>query len=229
MMRKINLLLGIWLAALTVVQGQSATREFDLRNFEKLSLGSAFVINVKPGLDYRVVATGEEADLDVLVARVSGKTLHVNFERGSRTHDRVTIDIQMPILLGINLSGASSMNVERFEVSADFRLSVSGASKLVMEIDAPFIDADLSGASRVVVKGRAQNLRGALSGASKLEASGLATQSADIAASGASSATVRASERLDINASGASVIRYSGTAKDIRSKTSGGSSVRKAG
>ena len=65
------------------------------------------------------------------------------------------------------------------------------------------------------------------SGASTIDAENLKVEDADVEASGASSATVSATNDLKVDASGASKISYNGEPKSIKQNSSGASSVTK--
>lgn len=226
-MKKLNLLVLFFLAAVTAASAQTNTRSFDLRNFEKLSMGSAFKITVKQGERFRVVASGEQEDLDDLEAKVSGGTLSVKYKVSSRNRKGVSLDIEMPSLSGIDLSGAASMKASGFTRGRHLDLDVSGAARLVLDTEVETVNFDFSGASSITLTGKANSLKGDISGASSLKAADFPVKEADVDASGASSAFVNISSKLLADASGASSIRYTGGAQDIRMNTSGGSSVRK--
>ena len=65
------------------------------------------------------------------------------------------------------------------------------------------------------------------SGASTIDAENLKVENADVEASGASKATISATNDLKVDASGASKISYIGEPKNIKQNSSGASSVIK--
>lgn len=227
-MKKLSLWMVLVLGIASAAYAQESRRTFDLKDFDKLSVGSAFKANVSKSNSFRVVATGEQQDLDDLEAKVSGRTLVIKYKNSRNRRKGVTLDIEMPSLAAVDLSGAASMKAAGFEGRNDLKLDVSGAAKLALEIEAGDVSFDLSGASSTTLTGSARSLKGDISGASSLKASDFPVKEAEVDASGASSATVHPSSRLLAEASGASSIRYAGGAKDIRVNTSGGSSVRKS-
>lgn len=203
------------------------TRTFSLNGFDKLDLGSAFIIHVRQGSQFSIKATGQKRDLDELDANVSGGTLKVRYNQNwNRNRKRVTFEITMPTLRGIDFSGASTSDVRGFRNQGNMNIDISGASTATIELDAARINVDFSGASTVSLMGKAERMEGTISGATTLKAFDLATKQARLEVSGASGVRVNVSEKLDIDASGASSVRYRGGAS-VSSNTSGASSVRR--
>ncbi len=203
------------------------TRTFSVNGFDRLDMGSSFVIHVKQGSSYSVKATGRKQDLDELDAQVKGKTLDIHYgSKWNRNRKRVTFDITMPSLQGIDFSGASTSDVRGFRNQGNVSVEVSGASTSTIELDADKIDVDFSGASTVNLVGRADQITGDISGATTVKAFDLQSKKVQLEVSGASGVRVNATEKLSIDASGASSVRYRGSAS-VSANTSGASSVRK--
>ncbi len=135
--------------------------------------------------------------------------------------------------LDIDLSGASgcSINGAFPEVEAD----ISGASKLGLNAYTKTLAVEASGASGFDFTGKSENIEiecsGAseaklngttndidikCSGASKVDAEEMRAENAKASASGASHIRVYADNRLNLQTSGGSKIKYFGEAKDLR-------------
>ena len=82
----------------------------------------------------------------------------------------------------------------------------------------------LSGASALVLYGGADRLHVDLSGASTLDGLDYQTMRTEVAVSGASTAFVWARNRLNVEASGASHVRFRGR-PEVRASVSGASTV----
>ncbi|CAG4988643.1 hypothetical protein DYBT9275_00128 [Dyadobacter sp. CECT 9275] len=217
------------LVAVTAVTMAQDTRKFSVSDFDKLSMGSAFRIEVKQGKEYSVVTSGRREDLDDLSALVKGGVLKLGYKSGgwNNNHKSVTVNITMPTLEGVDFSGASRANVSAFTGAKQMVIEVSGASQVTMDFSAPKVTFDLSGASSLILTGSCNVLNGEVSGASSFKGRDFSSKEVNIDASGASSAYVMASNVIHAEASGASRVRYSGAAKDIHSSSSGASSVKR--
>lgn len=203
-----------------------STRSLDLTNFDQLAMGSAFTIHVRQGASFSVKATGELNDLDDLETSVSRSgVLEIRYRNTWRSRrERMDIDIVMPSLRGVDLSGASVSDVEGFENVRTLDYRLSGASKAVFTGSADRLNLDLSGAAELDLRGSGGALTGNLSGASQVFAFDFPAQEVNLGLSGASRARLKVAKLLKVDASGASSVRYQGT-PIVDQRLSGGSSV----
>jgi hypothetical protein len=205
------------------------TRTFSVSGFNKLSMGSAFKIDVKQGSSFSVKAEGRSEDLEDIESAVSGGVLKLRYKNNGWSKNRKTVNVSivMPNLQGVDFSGASTATVAKFSGVQNMDIEVSGASRVNMELAAKKVSMELSGASSLTLVGQCEVLNGEVSGASSFKGQDFPAREVSIDASGASSAAVVASAVIHAEASGASSIRYSGDVKDIHSSTSGASSVKR--
>jgi hypothetical protein len=218
--------LGILLSVTVYAQD---SRNFQVSGFNKLSMGSAFKIEVRQGSNFSVNTTGRSEDLNDLDAKVTGGVLRLGYKGSNWNKNRKTVNVSitMPSLQAVDFSGASQANVAKFSGVTNMAIEVSGASKLNMELASQKVTVDLSGASSLTLTGRADVLNGEISGASSFKGRDFQSKEVNLEASGASSAAVVANNALRAEASGASSIKYSGSVKDVHSSTSGASSVKR--
>ena len=194
---------------LSGVQG-SGTSKSETRNvsgFTKIDAGGAINIEVAAQKDFSVVVEADDNLLTNIKTEVSGDTLKIYSEDRISPKTRINVVISMPALEGLDISGASSVNVAN--------------------VNADSLELKASGASKIKIDGAAKELNADASGASTIEAENLKVEDADVDASGASKATVAATNDLRVNASGASKISYIGEPKNIKQNSSGASSVTK--
>ena len=204
-----------------------SSRTYDLKGFDRLSLGSAFEISVTKG-NYSVKVEGRKQDIDDLEAGVSGGKLRIRYKDSlgwGRNRKRVTVTVSMPTLKGLDLSGATTSRVSGFNDLGTLDLDISGASKSDIQVKAQKIIMDASGASSITLTGNANRIEGDVSGATSIRAYDFPVKEAFLDVSGASNVRVSVNGKMDVEASGASSVRYRGTAS-VRSNTSGASSVK---
>lgn len=140
---------------------------------------------------------------------------------------------------------ASSASVIEIKASAkEVSIDASGASTIKAELATDEFDMELSGASVATISGQITDGDIEVSGASTLKAEKLRAAKLDLECSGASRAnalavicsakangasavTVECLQQLNVSASGASTIRYSGDCQVNTIANTGGSSIRK--
>jgi hypothetical protein len=189
--------------------GALVTRELDLEGFTKLEISSAFEVELTQSSIYSVLITTDDNVVDDVRVTLSGNTLSIDLRPLTLNLGNVTLraEISMPRLEGAELSGASRL--EGYMDTEDVRFETSGASRLFLEGDGGDLRLDASGASRV-------------------DLSEFRVDDADLEISGASDVTVYVTGRLDVEASGASKVRYLGNPRMGTVDSSGASSVSPA-
>jgi hypothetical protein len=206
--------------------GDVVTRELDLAGFDKVDVSHAFAVDIREGESFSVVVGVDDNLVEYLRVEKQGSTLKIGLQPGrnySNTH--ATAEVTMPELTGLDLSGASRGTTSGFKSSRDLNVDASGASRLSGDIEAGDARFDVSGASRVNLTGSAEDLVIDASGGSTMDLADFAVADANVEASGASDVTVNASDRLDVDASGASHVKYLGSPSLGTIDTSGASSV----
>jgi phage shock protein PspC (stress-responsive transcriptional regulator) len=211
------------------------TREFMLRDFDRVNIGSAFIVNIRPGEEYKVRVSGKKEDIADVRAVVSGRELEVKFDRGNflKNLDRskIQVDITMPSIAGLHFHGASEATVKGFDddhrvASDDVDIQLSGAAQAEVNIHTRRITVSVNGAAELELNGRADRLDAEVSSASKLRAFDFIAEEAEVDVSSAGLAEIHAKEKLMAEASSAGRVLYRGEAS-VDSNTSSAGSVRR--
>lgn len=207
---------------------QTATREFAVDAFDRLSVGGAARLTVAAGEPARVVATGPAGAIGELELTQQGNEVKIRHTWKEQfclfcREDAVTLQVTVPELTYLELSGASRAQFDS-PVENALELKLSGASRAELEAGGGNLKADLSGASRLSLSGFAEQLSATLSGASRIEAPQADLFGATLQLSGASRADLGEVQLLTVNASGASRIYYAGS-PEIEQRLSGASKV----
>jgi hypothetical protein len=220
---------GIAAAVFLSWPGNPKTQEYTNSGFSALDVGSAFQVTVNRGDTYSVKVTAGERIFDRISVTQSEETLKIEVKPGIffGAFD-AKAEITMPTLNGVTLSGATSGDVDSFSTTDQFVITVSGASSLEMtNMELEDVDIELSGASRLTAQGTGANLVSQVSGASNLNLESFPVNDATVTVSGASHAVVSPSGTLNVDASGASSLQYTGNPNLGTINTSGASTVNK--
>lgn len=204
---------------------QNAQRSFSEVGFDRLQVQDAMDVTVKRGSYFSVEAQGDSRNLNDLLVYKTGGTLVVKYDRQEQRQYQTRITIVMPELKGIDLAGATVGRVIDFTGVSRLDMTVSGASVLQAQVAATELVANISGASQLSLRGSGENLQATLTGASQLSGFDYPVELASLVFSGASMGKISSSQRLQVNASGASVITYRGNPQLVLDVT-GASVVR---
>jgi len=206
--------------------GTLVTEEYTLTGFDKVDVSHGFAVDISQGDTFSVVVSIDDNLVQYLRVEKQGSTLKIGLDPGRNYRDTLaTAEVTMPELTGLELSGASDVSVTDFTSSEALYAEVSGASSLRGDIEAGGVRFDVSGASDIKLRGSGEDLVMDVSGASSADLADFPVADADIQVSGASSAAVNVSGRLDVEASGASRVRYRGSPTLGNVDSSGGSSI----
>lgn len=211
--------------------GNLITQEMDFTDFTKLEISHVFQAKVIRSDSFSVGITVDDNILEYVVVRKSGNTLRI-YLKGGYAYIGTTkmVEITMPKVDKLSLSGASRVEVSGFRSSDRLELEASGVSSLniddlkagdtVFEISGGSHAVggieiangifNVSGASSINLEGYASDMSIEVSGASHANLANFSVSNATVRISGASVVTVNASGTIDGNISGASRLTYLG-------------------
>jgi len=209
--------------------GDIITRHYEIENFDEIEISSNFKTEIIPSDSYSVTITTYENIFEHIHVSQRENILIIEMQPGSFTNASRVVEIALPEIYRLSLSGAVEGNVKGFRNSDSFILQESGASSLDIDMETGDIQITASGASNITGQINTLNINMELSGASTAELTGSADNvvleisgasraglenflAEDVAAnvSGASTVNVNINGRLDADVSGASTLNYSG-------------------
>jgi phage shock protein PspC (stress-responsive transcriptional regulator) len=142
------------------------------------------------------------------------RLLNINFSR-------IKIIIHSAGFNKIDIAGATQLATRDTIKANSLQLDIAGASRADIKAQVRNIEAEVAGASQLVLAGSAADAAFEAAGASKIRAGNFAVSSLKVEAAGASNASVRASEKAEASAYGASKITVAGNPA-IRENSTGG-------
>ncbi len=214
--------------------------------FNRLKIYGAVNVVITQGTKESVKVEADEKGKSILVIDNKNKTLeiHTNNKKNIKDfHIKVFVtvaDLEKLDLSGaVNVSSAGELKSDNLDLDVsgasdvnlhltvtDLNINISGASDVDLKLNTSKINADIHGASDVVLSGTASVMDLTCGGACDLKAEKLKARSGKITCTGASSSKVHFSESLDIDATGASDLRYSGNPKIGAKSVTGAAKVR---
>jgi hypothetical protein len=211
----------------SVLAGQT-TKNYDFKDFESVSVGYGMRVNISQSDSYSIKVEADERDFKYLRVEKVGSGLEFYIDKnGYHRRDEINIDITMPSLTDINLSGGSIGKIRMDVHSKNFDCDLSGGSILKGSLNCADIDIDLSGGSQLTLDGSGRDVEIDGSGGAIFHLGDFSVKDADISLSGGSIVSINMNGTLNASQSGGSQITYYGSAKIGNTSFSGGSGIRK--
>jgi hypothetical protein len=194
----------------SVVQGSGvpATQVRALPPFTSVELGGSNAVTVRVGGEQAVVVHADDNLVDAVTTIVRGGRLVVDDRGDFSTKSPMSVDVTVPELEGVALTGSGILNVSR--------------------AIGPRLTARLEGSGVLAVGGAVDGIDALLSGSGDMRLGDLVARHATAVVSGSGRITVNATESLDASVSGSGAILYGGDpARVVRRVTGSGAIVRR--
>lgn len=205
----------------------SASHQLD--HFKVINIAGMYDVKLSQGDDAVVVLETDSNIQEITDIRVRDNTLYIrSTEEGVIRPTHLKMHITFPELEKVVIGGACKLTSDVGIVTEKLVIDVSGAASIILKLAVDELITSIAGAASIVYEGEALTHRADLSGASSLRAEKLVTQSTNVSLSGAGSAHVFASGRLDAILSGLGSIRYYGDPEELITGKSGLGTIRKA-
>ena len=208
--------------------GHVVTKERNLEPFTKIEVSQALDCEVTQGDDQKVIIEADDNLQDGIVTTVSNGVLKISSKYSNYNNvESKKIKVQIPIILGLETTSASSLITKNIIKSNTIYVKSSSASKLVANIEADKIILESSSGSDLNIEGKALEVTTASSSGSSIDAGNLLANDINSQSSSGSSTIVNPILKLKAHASSASSITYSKNPKSLAVEENSGGSVDK--
>ncbi len=181
--------------------GKLKTENRNILSFDSIEIDGAFDLVVVCQKKKSLKITGDDNLLKHIITRVKGNKLHIY------SNAAICSEIQLVVKVAIE-------NIET--------VSSSGAADIdVSNLDNNNFSLDISGSGDIYLQGITCDFTAVLSGSSELNAKNFKAENVRIEINGASDAHVYASQKLDVEISGAGTLFYSGNPVEITQNITG--------
>jgi hypothetical protein len=230
--------IGMMMAAILAMIVANAQITINDANAQPRNLDASFnAIKVSGGIDV-YIAQGNEEGLAVSAARTDYIShIETKVEKGVLIlstsgnwfrNPKFRVYVSVKHLEKIHASGASDVHIQGKLKFNTLKLVLDGASDFKGEVEVENLDIHQSGASDITISGKAVNTKIEASGASDIKGFDLVTDYLDVDVSGASDTKITVNKEMNVKASGASDVRYKGSAVIKQYDVSGASSLKKS-
>ena len=210
--------------------GQTVKETRNVKDFTKVSFGVSGNLFIRFGNEFQVTIEGNKSDVREIETEVSGGRLIIKHEnwRFSLNDERVTVNITMPEIEGLGVSGSGKAEIMDVTKSDNLKLSVSGSGKLLTaDLDVDRLDCGISGSGDIVLagKGSVDSADISISGSGGFSGESTEIDKLEISISGSGNSHCNVTGSLDASISGSGNVTYSGNPR-VNARVSGSGHVR---
>ena len=231
-MKKVHFLASVLvLITLTpwLLNGQSKETR-NVSGFTKVSFGVSGDLFIKIGPEFKLVIEGDKDVLEDIETVVSGDRLNIKKDNWNLNFDneRVTINLTMPEIEGLGVSGSGKAQIMDPVEADDLSLSVSGSGKLITsDLSVDNLSCGISGSGDIILGsgGSIDNGEISISGSGGFSGEGVEIDHLEVSISGSGNCRCRAGDSLEARVSGSGNVTYSGNPK-VDARVSGSGHVR---
>jgi len=151
--------------------GNIISEERTVEGFNGVKLEGVANINVYPGENYRVIVKTDSNLMDRVITTVSSNILHISQKSGPFNATKLTIDVYMPEIKSIILSGTGNLKVFNGN-SSELSISKSGTGNIdAQNFQVQNVTINQSGTGNTKIWAT-NNLNGTLSGTGNISYKG---------------------------------------------------------
>lgn len=195
--------------------GNLETRRISVASFTEIDLQEAATVIIHQGNEYDVEVTGQSNIIDILETDVSGDRWEIEFNKNCAKDYDLTIDITIPILEKVVLSGSGTVRIDDFEANNLLDLKVSGSGDIYMNsfTNLEHFNALISGSGNITAYKTIPSVNNSdlqISGSGNIRTFNINAQNTDILISGSGNIETTTQSSLDVRISGSGNVYYKG-------------------
>ncbi|MBL7701163.1 MAG: DUF2807 domain-containing protein [Ferruginibacter sp.] len=198
-------------------------------NFEGISVGGSFDVEVKTGTETSVVVEADDNIMKYIETTVSGGVLRIRTEgmnNYSNVHMKVLITV--PGLNSIKASASAEVEVEGILANQGRLIfKASSSASIRAEVNAPEVETEASSSGTVTLSGKTKTHKAGASSSGDIKCFDLLSENVIAGASSSGNIEVHASVSLNAQASSSGSVDYRGAATVTKSESSSGSVEKK--
>lgn len=131
---------------------------FPYTNFNKVSTGGNFKIQISRSDNYSITAKGRQVDLSAINASVVNGELLIEYKDPLRVYEEVLITITMPSLRGFQIYNKATADIAGFTEAAEVEGTVSQYSKASVQMNVSQFTMNVLDNSELLLKGTAEKV-----------------------------------------------------------------------
>lgn len=195
----------------------AAERGYTVTSFDRIRVEGPYRVTVTSGRGPSVRASGNQAALDAVVARVEGRTLVI--QRATNTwggflgqdHGAVTIAVTTPALVTASLAGSGQLDIDAMRAQR-IDLAVAGSGRIALgRVETDRLGVMVTGSGGLAIAGHAATAQVTLNGSGQIDAAKLSADDATVAATGSGDVALAVRRAARVQATGSGDVAIAGT------------------
>lgn len=196
-------------------EGPITTKSLDIANFSGLDLAEAANVVISQGSEQEVTVTGHANILDRIEERVSGDIWSIELEKGRYKDYELTVNVTVPNINAIYLSGSGQISVNDFTNQNDLVLDLSGSGRIDLNTfsGTEKMDIDISGSGTITGYNKLTSLKEVnidINGSGGYNGFPVMSDVYKINISGSGTCQVSARNALEVTVKGSGIVYYRG-------------------
>lgn len=187
--------------------GDVVTQTREVGEFDRIRSSGSFEVHVVVGQSQQVTISFDDNLIDLVTTEVKGRTLRLESEGSFSSHKSCRVEISVPSLEMVALSGSGDVVVE----------GLTGEQ----------FEYEISGSGEATLIGTVEEVNIEVSGSGDVDARELKAKRAYVAIAGSGDVAVWAEELLDGDIAGSGDIAYYGNPSKVNKNVAGSGDIRK--
>jgi hypothetical protein len=201
------------------------TRKFG--DFSSIEIQGAYKVVLKQDSSMGIKITGDDNLIKYIKTGVNGGKLHIYSKKNFCSKGAITLNIGVGKLESLSADGAVELTGDGKLNVENLKVSLSGANRVTLDLNAANFSAEGSGANELFLTGQAAASKIIYTGSGKLHAFDFVVGDYSVSTTGASNCEINVLKTLKVSTMGAADIKYKGSPANIQNEKSGASKLTK--
>ncbi len=207
--------------------GVLTTEQRSVAKFQRIDLSLPADVTVRQGPAPAVQLEADKNLLPLIETELVGTTLQIKAKGNIGSNKGIRLQLTMPDLRGIIVSGPGGVVVQDIFSPTDITLEASGPGNITGQFITGQVEAEVSGPGTITLRGSADNLSADVSGPGNIYADAMAAKRVKATVSGPGNISCQVQDELQAEVSGPGDISYKGNPAKLSQDVSGPGSVKK--
>ncbi len=209
----------------TILSTDRTTKNYDFQDYNKVKVSNGMILNITQSSSYSIQVNADGQDLEHLKVEKNGNSLQIYIDENNyKRNGDIRIDIKMPSLTGLDISGGSIGNIT-MDIKDNFNCGMSGGARVSGKLNCKDLKMEISGGSIADLEGKGGFFTADASGGSIYHLKNFSVSDVNAGLTGGSRLEIKTDGTLNVDASGGSKVIYYGSADVINTDFSGGSGI----